>query len=286
MAAKHDPYRLVQGLVKVSSLPSIYIKVEQAVNDEKTSSLDIAKIISEDTALAARILRLANSAMFNFPSKISSIGQAVTIIGTRQLRDLVLACSVTNVFKDMPGDLVDMESFWRHSVACAVTARLLSQLRRDSNAESAFVAGLLHDIGRLILFKELGAEMRDCINQATLQHKNLDKVESEALGFDHAYLGGLLLKEWKLPAHLVESTQFHHAPSRSLTYPVETAYIHVANLIVSMMVLGNSGEKRIPKLDAAAWELLNLNFDVVDGVIDNIRGQYNAAVEFVLGAAA
>jgi len=152
MLRKIDPQRLVQGIVKVASLPSIYLKIEKAIADEKTSNNDLADIVAEDTALAAKLLRLANSAMFSFPSKISAIPQAVTIIGSRQLRDLVLACSVTSVFKDMPAQLVDMESFWRHSVASAVTARILSQTRNDSNIESAFVAGLLHDIGRLFLF--------------------------------------------------------------------------------------------------------------------------------------
>jgi len=286
MSRQYDPHRLVQGVVKVSSLPSIYLKIERAVHDEKTSSHDIAKIIGDDTALAARVLRLANSAMYKFPSRIATITQAVTIIGTRQLRDLVLACSVTSVFKDMPSDLVNMESFWRHSVACALGARLLSQLRCDSNAESAFVAGLLHDIGRLILFKELGQQMRCCIETAAQFGQNLDKIERDMLGFDHALLGGLLLKEWKLPPSLVAATQFHHNPSQSTAYAVETAYVHIANLIVSTLLLGNSGDRRIPKLDHEAWSSLGFKVDVMDRVIEDINQQYDSATEFVLGAAA
>ena len=286
MSTKYDPHKLAQRVVNVASLPSIYLKIENAVNNEKTSSQDIANIVSEDTALAGKVLRLSNSAMFNFPSKISTITQAVTIIGTRQLKDLVLACSVIDVFKDMPSDMVSMEKFWRHSIACAVSARVLSQLRRDSNAESAFVAGLLHDIGRLVLFKELGALTRTCIERADRLHVHLDNMEREVFGFDHAMLGGLLLKEWKLPPQLVEATQYHHMPSRSMTYPVETSYVHIANLIVSMLQLGNSGDKRIPRLDHGAWASLGFNVDIVDGVVDEVHSQYNSAVEFVLGAAA
>jgi len=286
MTRKYDPNRMVQGLVKVSSLPSIYLKIESAVNNEKTSSHDIARIVSEDTALASRVLRLANSAMFNFPSRISTITQAVTIIGTRQLKDLILACSVTSVFKDMPSDLVNMESFWRHSIACAVAARVLSQLRRDNNVESAFVAGLLHDIGRLILVRELGAEMRQCIEQAKEKSLHLDHVERETFGFDHALLGGLLLKVWKLPPQLVDATYYHHTPSKSMSYPIEASYVHIANLLVSMLCLGTSGDKMIPKLDHAAWTCLGFNVEIVDNVVEEVNKQYHGAVDFVLGAAA
>lgn len=286
MPRKYDPVRLVQGVVNVASLPTIYTKIEAAVHDEKTSSQDIAKLVSEDTALAAKVLRLANSAMYNFPSKISAITQAVTIIGTRQLKDLVLAASVTSVFKDMPSDLVDMESFWRHSIASAVAARLLSQLRRDSNSESAFVAGLLHDIGRLIMFKELGPQMLQCCQRSQTESITLDLIERESFGFDHALLGGMLLKEWKLPPQLVESTQFHHSPSRSMTYPVEASYVHIANIIVTMLQFGNSGDPRVPKLDHGAWASLGFQADIVDTLVDDVKAQYNSAVEFILGAAA
>ena len=284
--AKRDPVNLVKGVVKVASLPSIYLKVEEAVNSVNTSNQAIADIVSEDTALAAKLLRLANSAMYNFPSKIDTVSQAITIIGTRQLRDLVLACSVVSVFKDMPADLVDMESFWRHSIACAVSARLLSGYRRDANIESAFVAGLLHDIGRLILYKEMPDSMTECIDQAQTNVENLVVAEKRVLGFDHAMVGGLLLKEWKLPPRLVETTTRHHMPARSVTYPAESATIHIADLICASLRMGTSGERRIPKLDGRGWENLGLSVDVLDTLVDELQTQYSSAVDFVLGQAA
>lgn len=286
MQRKYDPVNLVRGVVRVASLPSIYLKIEKALHDERTSSKDISDIVSDDTALAGRVLRLANSAMYHFPSKISTISQAVTVIGTRQLRDLVLACSIISVFKDMPSNLVNMESFWRHSIGCALTARVLSKLRHENNVESAFVSGLLHDIGQLILFKDLGEEMRQCIELANRTNKPLDEVERNIFGFDHALLGGLLLKEWKLPPLLVETTQHHHSPSRSTTFPVEAAYVHIANFITTMMNLGSNGARTIPKLDHVSWERLDFSADIIDRVTDEVREQYTCAVEFVLGEAA
>src|SRR3972149_10468155 len=108
---------LVKGALKVVSLPEVFIRLNEAINNPYNNLSDIADIISDDTGLAARMLRVANSAMFNFSSPVVTISHAVTIIGTRQLRDLVLATYAIQAFKGIPGDLVDMKSFWKHSIA-------------------------------------------------------------------------------------------------------------------------------------------------------------------------
>lgn len=279
-----NPQKLVAGLTKVASLPEIYIKVEQALANPKSSSKYLADILSEDTALTARILRLANSSFFSFPGKIDTVPQAVTVIGTRQLRDIVLASSIVGVFKDMPEGLVDMKSFWQHSIACGVTCRVISTLRRAANVETAFVAGLLHDIGRLILYKSKPAEMGELISQCEESNSLLYKAEKEAFGFDHAQLGGLLLKEWKLSTHLIETTTYHHAPARAKEYVVETATVHVGDILANTLQTGKSGERFAPPLSAKAWELLGLENGTLELVIDETDKQYAVAVDFVLSA--
>ncbi len=282
---QRDPQNIVRGVVKVASLPMIYLKLEEAINDVATSNQHIAAILGEDTALSARLLRLSNSAMFGFPSKISTIQQAITIIGTRQLRDLVLASSVVAMFKDIPDELVSMESFWRHSIACAVAARILAGHRRDTNVESAFVSGLLHDIGRLMLFKELPQEMGGMLQQCQQHGSLLHVVEQQQLGFDHALLGGLLLKEWKLPSQLVESCSKHHAPMQAKTFPMEAGIVHVADIIANGLEFGSSGEHLVPPLVVDAWLQLGLPTGIIDSVINLLNQQYSVAVDFVLGGA-
>ena len=279
-----DPQRLVQGTVKVASLPTIYTKVDEALSNNASNHF-LVDIISEDTALSARLLRLGNSAMFNFPRKIDTISQAITIIGTQQLRALVLASSVVKLFKDIPANLISMESFWRHSVACGVAARVIASLRRDANIEFFFLAGLLHDIGRLVMFKETPNEIHQAMEQARQTESLLYEVEYQILGFDHARLGGLLLKEWKLPPQLVETTAYHHAPGRAADYSNDVAVIHIADLIANTLQFGSSGEHLVPALVPEAWDKLGLPATVTRVILNEVEKQYQVAVDFVLGNA-
>ena len=276
---------IVKSTLQVASLPTIYTKIEEAINSPHCSNQYLVDILSEDTALSAKLLRLANSAMFNFPSKIDSVSQAITIIGTQQLRALVLASSVMTMFKDIPEELINMESFWRHSVACAVCARVIASLRRAANIEYFFLAGLLHDIGRLVMFKEIPVEMSQAMQQAKSSEKLLFITEKELLGFTHAKLGGMLLKEWKLPTQLIESTAFHHTPRSSNEFKDEVAVVHVADIIANSMQLGSSGEHLVPTLDNQSWERIGLPDSIITTVLAELQKQYNIAVEFVLGAA-
>jgi len=277
-----SPQRLVSGITQVASLPEIYMKIEMAVGNPKSSSKYLADILSEDTALTARILRLANSSFFSFPGKVTTVSQAVTVIGTRQLRDIVLASSIVGVFKDIPEALIDMKSFWRHSIACGVTSRVISTLRRETNVETSFVSGLLHDIGRLVLYKAKPTEMGQLIGKCADSKELLYKSEKEFFGFDHALLGGLLLKEWKLPTRLIETTTYHHAPERAKEYIIETATVHVSDIISNALITGSSGEKLIPPLSDKAWKVLGLEDGSIELITDELDKQYAVAVEFVL----
>ncbi len=278
-----NPQRLVAGITQVASLPEIYTKIELAMGNPKSSSKYLADILSEDTALTARILRLANSSFFCYPGKIETVTQAVTLIGTRQLREIVLASSIVGVFKDLPEELVDMKSFWQHSIACGVACRVISTLRREANVETAFVSGLLHDIGRLVLYKERSVEMGELLKDCLKNHTLLYQAEQNVFGFNHALLGGLLLKEWKLPARLIETTTCHHAPVGAKEYVIETATVHVADILANALQSADSGEKFTPPMWPRAWQLLGVEEGNVGLIADELDKQYMVAVDFVLG---
>lgn len=274
---------LVKRTLNVASLPTLYTKVDEAINRQASSQL-IGDLISEDTAMTARLLKFVNSAMFNFPKRIDTVSQAIAIIGTQQLRALILASSVIAMFKDIPPELIDMELFWRHSVACGTTARVMALLRRDSNIEYYFLAGLLHDIGRLILFKEKSQEMARALAQAREQQKLLVEVENEIFGLEHARVGGLLLKEWKLAPMFVEVARYHHRPTVARDFPDVVALVHVADVIANGLEYGTSGEILVPPLNEKAWQLVSLSPDLIESVVVELRRQYKVAVEFILGS--
>jgi putative nucleotidyltransferase with HDIG domain len=273
---------LISDNLKIFSLPSIFLRLNNAVNDLRSSVTDIGNIISEDQGLTARILKLANSPLYGFPSKIETISKAVLIIGTKQIRDLTLATSIIRVFEGIPENLITMETFWRHSIACGVIARIIAGYRREPNVETFFTAGILHDIGRLIMYAKMPAECRDILSQIAKQPQLLFKVERESLGFNHTDVGGLLLKQWKLPQDLMEAVANHHNPDKALQYPVEAAAVHVADILAHALQLGNSGEKYIPRLSEEAWAKLSFQTSMLPFLFKQGLQHVDIAMQIIL----
>lgn len=273
---------LVKGAIKVVSLPEVFIRLNEAISNPYNNLSDIASIISDDTGLAARMLRVANSAMFNFPSPVTTITHAVTIVGTRQLKDLVLATYAIQAFKDISPDLVNMKSFWQHSIACGIAARVIASYRREPNIEHFYVLGLLHDIGLLITYQELPKVASTILRKSREQHQILYICEDEELTYTHAQVGQLLLKEWKLPEAAHEVVGYHHRPQLAVCYPDEVAIIHVADIIATALKMGDGGEHLVPPLVPEAWERMGLSSNLLGDIIRQIDCQYNDAVELFL----
>ena len=264
---------LVDRTSTVYSLPLFYDRLNEAINHPRSSIDDIARIITEDQGLTARLLRLANSPLFGWFGKVDSINKAVTIIGTQQLRDLALAASVMGVFKDIPAELLNMASFWRHSVACGIIARALATWRRETNVERFFVAGILHDVGQLMMATTIPPVVMEMIEQSRASNRPYHLTEEERLGFDHAAAGGALLRSWKIPANIADPVEFHHQPSRTEQFPLDTAIIHLSEIICLAMEYGQTGEYFIPDLDPLAWERLGMPPHQLGTIIRQIEPQ-------------
>ena len=275
---------LLSDISAVPSLPLLYSRLDEAINHPRSSIGDIAKVLSEDQGLTARILKLANSPLFGYFSKIDTITQAVTIIGIQQVRDLALAISVMGLFKGIPEDLITMERFWRHSIGSALAARVLATSQRESNLERFFVAGILHDIGRLVLFIRLPELCREMIEISGKEHRCLYEIERERLGFDHADVGGGLLRRWKLPLRVAEPVEFHHRSNRAEQFPRESAVLHCANLLAHALELGGSGDNSVPPLIDGSWEHLAISPFQLSHIFAQIDKQLNEITTALYGA--
>jgi putative nucleotidyltransferase with HDIG domain len=205
--------------------------------------------------------------MFGYFGKVDSISRAVTIIGTQQLRDLALAAAVMGVFKDIPEELVNMPSFWRHSIACGIIARSIAVYLRENNVERLFVAGILHDVGQLILFTSVPDRARQLLEQSRHDNELFFVTERKVLGFDHAELGGALLRSWKIPANVSDPVTFHHQPQRAEQFPLEAAIIHLADIVCQGLELGASGEWGVPPLDPKAWDRIGMPVTMLATII-------------------
>ena len=257
---------LVAEVDKLVSLPDVYYRLETLIEHPGSTIADFSQALSSDTDLCARLLSIANSAFYSFPASVESVERAVQIIGTRQIRELVLATGVMRAFNDMPLGMVDMTSFWEHSVGVGVMAKCIAQYCNISQPERFYVAGLLHDIGRLVFFLKLSGLMHDMLLQREAQEKFLFELELENLGYTHAEAGGRLLEIWRVPMSIYEPVSCHHQPELSMEFPQVTAAIHVADVWVNQHNIGSSGERFELPMSPDALQQLSLQSYELDEI--------------------
>jgi putative nucleotidyltransferase with HDIG domain len=276
---------LVEGAVAVASPPLIYERLMRVINDPRSGSADVARVIGEDQGLTARLLRTVNSAFYSFPRPIDTVTQAVTVVGTRQVRDLALATSVMSMFDDVPAELIDLPSFWHHSLACGTIARVIASHRREDNVERYFVAGLLHDIGRLIIFQRAGTQSAEAIVRSRETGQPLFACEAEVLGCDHAQVGDALLEKWNFRGAFRDAVLHHHRPRSATKFPAETAAVHVADIVANALAWGRSGQMGVPPFEPEAWESLGIDPMLVPMLIEEAERQLGAALHLLGGDA-
>jgi HD-like signal output (HDOD) protein len=264
---------LVNKSLELVSPPTTYSHINDLMNSPNSSADDISAIINVDPALTARLLKIVNSPFYGFPSQINTISRAITIIGTRELTHLVLATSVINAFKGIPASLINMDEFWRHSLACAIASKLIAIHCGYRAAERFFISGLLHNIGSLVLYQAVPELAREAINSAKFGNGAIYDAEKHVMGFDHTEVGQALVKAWRLPDSLDDVVRYHHTPSQAQEFPKEVAIIHIADIMVSSAELGHSGDNHVPPLDPKAWELLELDAQVLPEILQKVAEQ-------------
>ena len=258
-----DPKEIVKGVAKLASLPEVCVRVNEMVDDPHSSAAEIGHVISRDTALTSQLLRIANSAFFNFPSKISTISRAITVIGERELRYLVLALSAVRSFSKISIELTNMASFWRHSVYCGAVARLLAERCHVLHGERLFVAGLLHDIGFLVLLHRVPELESVALQRAHDGNEELFAVEEELLGCDHAKVGKELLQQWGLPSVLCETVACHHNIQAAEETRLDAAILHISDVIANRAELPVEYDGPLPAFDPQAWDIIGLDESIV-----------------------
>ena len=262
-----DFQRLIQShILELPTLPMISLKMHETIARPNSSANDIARVISRDTTLSARLLKIVNSAFYRFPSRIDSVSRAVAIIGTKQLTTLASGVAIINMFRNIPSSIIDMKSFWKHSVRCGVHARIIASYHGIQNTERLFLSGLLHDIGRLILYNYAPDHAVYALTKAKRTQHLLRGIECEDLEFDHAETGGQLLKRWKLPVLLEEAVCYHHNPGEAQN-PLEPSIVHLADVMANAVGVGSSGERFVPPLEAGAWEEIGLSANVLEVIM-------------------
>jgi HD-like signal output (HDOD) protein len=269
----------------LGSYAPVLEEIEAALQSPQCSLVTVGDAIEKDPDLTARLLRLGNSSFYGFSSRLATVTEAISLIGIQQMQDLILASSIVEQFAGVSEEFVSMESFWRHSLACGIGARLLAMERRLPKADKFFVAGLLHDVGRLVLFAQAPQASQQIFQLYQRGGLLLREAETRVLGFDHQQIAEALLHLWKFPVNLVQAVAYHHQPMSSQIAKEAAAVVHLSDHLVNAMQIGSSGERHVPPLNMKAWGTLHFSPEVLPSIVAGIDEQIEAVQAVFLNQA-
>ncbi len=273
-----DPQRIkkiTEKVIGLPTLPTVVSKMIDMVDNPKTSAGSLAGLISTDQALTARILKLANSAYYGFSREISTVNMAIVVMGFNSVKEMGLSLSVFDMFKDLPdSESFDISQYWQHSIGCGVAAKLMTKKYRHNLAGETFVAGLLHDAGKVILHQYMPKEYSE-IQRLHKDNADLISVENEILGADHGQIGSWLSDKWRLPVSISDIINNHHSPWESKHDPVLSAIVSVADYLCYYSHTGNSGRTVSPVIDDRTWEIIEAHgLPLMEENLDELEAEF------------
>lgn len=259
---RSEARKKVQLLKNLPTLPGMIEQISRAVESKRFSVADIGRLISRDQVLSAKVLKLANSAFFGFSRKVGSLTQALVLLGFDVVKGLILTSSVFDLMKHRA------EALWLHSMGVATAASIIAAEIEFPEAEEASIAGLLHDLGKVVLRAHMPEDNEAIAALMAERGLTVREAEREVLGFDHSHIGQWLAESWKLPENLIDPIRWHHQPEGARNAPVVTAVVHLADHLTRAYGLGDGGDDWVPDLDRAAMKRLNLSGPQLENIVD------------------
>lgn len=259
----------------IENLPALSTsigKIMEVCNDPNSSPAELSRVISLDPVLMGRVMHLINSAYYGLNNRVTSLVRAIIMLGFNTVKNLALSTAVLGSMGKTQSQIFDMEGFWVHSLSVGVTAKLIAQKRRvpSQELEELFVAGLLHDIGKIPFINIIPQKYNQAIRYAEQHSISLQEAEKEILSCDHTQVGEMIVSRWELGERLQHVTSYHHGeytgPYKSLVYSV-----CAANFFVNFMEIGFSGDKFPLLLEEEIYEELGVNLDHLQEMEEEIR---------------
>lgn len=274
--------RILSSMGELPTLPTVYMKLSHLLKEPDSPIKSISTIISEDPAIAAMVLKIVNSAAYGFPSRIGDLQHAIVILGLNEIRNLVLASSVYKIVKEFKSSSAfDMQAFWKHSIGCAIVARVLAETAGLSNPEDVFTGGLLHDIGKLIHATYLRDDFDAVLADVAQTGSPMYESEQRILGIDHARTGGTLAEKWHLPRRTVDMIACHHLSRIQEPLTREMAAIHIGNTLCVALRMGSGGEARVPVVNQEAWKALDLRLSDLEYIMQRALKLFDESISIM-----
>jgi putative nucleotidyltransferase with HDIG domain len=231
----------LQNIDKLAPLPSLVKSVLDLSRNPDASARDLTEIIIKEQALTAKILKIVNSAYYGFYREIGNVNHAIVILGFNEIKNITLAACIIQSFPVTKNDMFNRDQFWLHTLGVAYTSSMLSKYVSSVSANDAFVVGLLHDLGKVVLDQHFHDKFIEILTTAQKTQSPLTRVSTEMIGINHAEIGGLLAESWEFPVPLVRAIRYHHDPSKAEKEDFNIHLAHIANYFTHKHQIGDSG---------------------------------------------
>jgi HD-like signal output (HDOD) protein len=273
--------KIISKSVDLPTMPHVAAKTMQLLSDPKVSAKDLQKVISADSVLAANILKISNSALYGCSREIKTLSQAIVILGFRTLRNIIVSASTAAMYK-RKGQTFSLKDkiLWEHSICCSIASLTIAKKTRYPNPEEAFICGLLHDIGVIVLDNSLGEQYVDILKEAFNSDDSLINLELNHLGFGHHQVGYIIVRNWNFAKSLQEAVGNHHHPERESEDKILTMIVNLANDVCYK--LGHGWNREIIDKDLSTLSVvknLNLNENQIDEILAETEKLFNEEKE-------
>ncbi len=280
------PRELAESITELASLPGACVRIMELADNPLAGADALAEVVTLDPGLAARLLRLVNSAYYARPAPVDDLATSVRVVGTEALRNLAFAAGAISAFRGIPTTLVDMDSFWNASVHCGLLARALGRIARQPVPDRMFAGGLLHGVGQLVLYAREPERSRAMLDRLQRGEGSRAALERGLFGFTHAAVGAALLEAWRLPTSLIEPVRWQLEPRRATEFAREAALLHIAQAITETVEPDVKREARVhtPEravIDAAVWTQSGLVNDVLSAALDEVDAQWFEVIQIL-----
>jgi putative nucleotidyltransferase with HDIG domain len=261
----------VESINTLPTVPSVLKRLSTVIEKPRITIVEISAFISNDPALTTKVLKMVNSAIYGFPGRIASVSHATMLLGLNVIKGLLLGVSVFELMQKT------MSGLYEHSLACAIASRVIAQKKNLKEPEEVSVGGLLHDIGKVILTLEFAQQYENAMKEAEEKKISIFDAEKNQFNATHADVGSWLAEKWRFPRNLIEVIEFHHRPTLAKNAPLETAIVHMADLLVRARGFGFAGENYVPEVNPVAYELLKLSGQDIKDILREMEDNMEAA---------
>jgi len=275
--------KILNAVKNLPTLPTVFAAITEAMENPKTTTEQLAKIISSDQASAFKVLKVANSPFYGFRGKIDTISQAIFYIGFTEVKNIVFALSIINFFSKEKSKInFDPVDLWAHSIGVGVAARNLGISLGIKNVDNYFLAGVLHDVGKIIFLEHAQEGCGEVLKFAEANNCFIREAEQEVFGIDHARVGDMLATKWKLPQSIIDSINFHHTGIAGGENIQLVSAIHLADILARTLQFGFAGDNLIPRPNKRTWDTLKIHQGLLSSLKEKMTGDYCHLVGLML----